>query len=67
MSKASIIGAYNTEFGAFVRKDKATGLITDMNEPLGTAAGNALEVELAVDFLTGRRIDPPGVAPFEAP
>lgn len=34
------------------------GLITDMNEPLGTAAGNALEVELAVDFLTGWRIDP---------
>ena len=34
------------------------GLITDMNEPLGTAAGNALEVELAVDFLTGKRIDP---------
>jgi acetyl-CoA C-acetyltransferase len=29
MSKASIIGAYNTEFGAFVKKDKATGLITD--------------------------------------
>jgi acetyl-CoA C-acetyltransferase len=29
MSKASIIGAYNTEFGAFVTKDKATGLITD--------------------------------------
>ncbi|MCX7172407.1 MAG: propanoyl-CoA acyltransferase [Proteobacteria bacterium] len=29
MSKASIIGAYNTEFGAFVRKDKATGLMTD--------------------------------------
>ncbi|WP_026790695.1 thymidine phosphorylase [Pleomorphomonas oryzae] len=34
------------------------GLITDMNEPLGTAAGNALEVQLAVDFLTGKRIDP---------
>ncbi|PIO98427.1 thymidine phosphorylase [Pleomorphomonas carboxyditropha] len=34
------------------------GLITDMHEPLGTAAGNALEVQLAVDFLTGRRIDP---------
>lgn len=33
------------------------GLITDMNEPLGTAAGNALEVQLAVDFLTGKRID----------
>jgi acetyl-CoA C-acetyltransferase len=29
MSKVSIIGAYNTEFGAFVKKDKATGLITD--------------------------------------
>ncbi len=29
MSKASIIGAYNTVFGAFVKKDKATGLITD--------------------------------------
>ena len=29
MSKASIIGAYNTAFGAFVKKDKATGLITD--------------------------------------
>ncbi len=29
MSKACIIGAYNTEFGAFVKKDKATGLLTD--------------------------------------
>lgn len=29
MSKASIIGAYNTAFGAFVKKDKATGLLTD--------------------------------------
>lgn len=29
MSKASIIGAYNTAFGAFVQKDKATGLMTD--------------------------------------
>ncbi len=29
MSKASIVGAYNTPFGAFVRKDKATGLVTD--------------------------------------
>lgn len=29
MSKASIVGACNTEFGAFVKKDKATGLITD--------------------------------------
>jgi acetyl-CoA C-acetyltransferase len=29
MSKTSIIGAYNTAFGAFVKKDKVTGLITD--------------------------------------
>jgi acetyl-CoA C-acetyltransferase len=29
MSKASIIGAYNTAFGAFVTKDKASGLMTD--------------------------------------
>jgi acetyl-CoA C-acetyltransferase len=29
MSKVSIIGAYNTPFGAFVVKDKATGLVTD--------------------------------------
>ena len=29
MSKVSIIGAYNTEFGAFVKKDKATGMMTD--------------------------------------
>src|ERR1035441_5156419 len=29
MSNVSIIGAYNTQFGAFVKKDKATGLMTD--------------------------------------
>lgn len=29
MSKVSIIGAYNTEFGAFVVRDKSTGLFTD--------------------------------------
>ena len=33
-------------------------LITDMNEPLASAAGNALEVRNAVDFLTGKRQDP---------
>jgi thymidine phosphorylase len=33
-------------------------LITDMNEPLASAAGNALEVRNAVDFLAGRRQDP---------
>ncbi|WP_375450148.1 thymidine phosphorylase [uncultured Devosia sp.] len=33
-------------------------LITDMNEPLASAAGNGLEVRNAVDFLTGRHQDP---------
>ena len=32
-------------------------LITDMNEPLASAAGNALEVINAVDFLTGEKRD----------
>jgi thymidine phosphorylase len=32
---------------------KASALITDMNEPLATAAGNAVEVMNAVDFLKG--------------
>ncbi|HEU4986795.1 MAG TPA: thymidine phosphorylase [Rhizobiaceae bacterium] len=35
-----------------------TALITDMNEPLASAAGNAVEVVNAVDFLTGRKRDP---------
>ncbi|MEO3997489.1 thymidine phosphorylase [Mesorhizobium sp. CAU 1732] len=34
-----------------------TALITDMNQPLASAAGNAVEVANAVDFLTGRRRD----------
>lgn len=32
-----------------------TALITDMNEPLASAAGNAVEVANAVEFLTGNR------------
>ena len=32
-------------------------LITDMNEPLASAAGNAVEIRNAVDYLTGRRRD----------
>ncbi len=32
-------------------------LITDMNEPLASAAGNALEVANAVDFLKGEAVD----------
>jgi thymidine phosphorylase len=34
---------------------KTVALITDMNEPLATSAGNAVEVMNAVEFLTGRR------------
>jgi thymidine phosphorylase len=40
--------------GAGVR---TAALLTDMNEPLASAAGNALEVRNAVDFLTGARRD----------
>lgn len=36
---------------------KTAALITDMNEPLATAAGNALEIRNAVDFLTGAHQD----------
>jgi thymidine phosphorylase len=36
---------------------KTTALITGMNEPLASAAGNAVEVANAVDFLTGRTRD----------
>ncbi|MEJ8476217.1 thymidine phosphorylase [Roseibium algae] len=36
---------------------KTTALLTDMNEPLASAAGNAVEVQNAVDFLKGTAID----------
>jgi len=36
---------------------KASALVTGMNEPLASAAGNAVEVKSAVDFLTGRYRD----------
>ena len=36
---------------------KTTALVTGMNEPLASAAGNAVEVRNAVDFLTGRSRD----------
>jgi thymidine phosphorylase len=35
----------------------ASALITDMNEPLASAAGNAVEVANAIDFLTGAARD----------
>ena len=36
---------------------RASALVTGMNEPLASAAGNAVEVLNAVDFLTGRARD----------
>ncbi|OQM76123.1 thymidine phosphorylase [Manganibacter manganicus] len=36
---------------------KTSALITDMNQPLASAAGNAVEVRNAVDFLTGKYRD----------
>ena len=36
---------------------KTSALITGMNEPLASAAGNAVEVANAADFLAGRRRD----------
>jgi thymidine phosphorylase len=37
---------------------RTAALLTDMNEPLASAAGNALEVANACAFLTGAEIDP---------
>ena len=36
---------------------RTVSLITDMNEPLASAAGNAVEVRNAVDYLTGAKRD----------
>lgn len=36
---------------------KTSALLTDMNEPLASAAGNAVEVQNAVDFLRGDKTD----------
>ncbi len=47
----SLVGVAN---GAGLR---TAALITDMNEPLASAAGNALEVRNAVNFLTGKGVD----------
>ncbi len=36
---------------------KTSALLTDMNEPLATSAGNALEMTTAIEFLRGDEID----------
>ena len=35
-----------------------SALLTDMNEPLASAAGNAVEVAYVLDYLSGRRREP---------
>ncbi len=37
---------------------KTSALLTDMNQPLASSAGNAIEMKNAVQFLTGDFIDP---------
>jgi acetyl-CoA C-acetyltransferase len=48
MAKAAILGAYNTQFGSFVKRDKETGVVTDtkslyelMNEAIRGAVEDA--------------------------
>jgi thymidine phosphorylase len=53
-SRALAEGLVSVANGAGLR---TAALITDMNEPLASAAGNAVEVMNAVDFLTGRHRD----------
>ncbi len=36
---------------------RTSAIMTDMNEPLASAAGNAVEMRNAVDFLTGTHVD----------
>lgn len=36
---------------------KTTALLTDMDHPLASCAGNAVEMQNAIDFLTGKKID----------
>ncbi|MGA0596974.1 thymidine phosphorylase [Enterovirga sp. CN4-39] len=37
---------------------RTSALLTDMDEPLASVAGNAVEVAYAIDYLTGRRREP---------
>jgi acetyl-CoA C-acetyltransferase len=51
MAKAAILGAYNTQFGSFVKRDKETGVVTDtksLYELMNEAIRGAVE-DAAVD------------------
>jgi len=50
---AQSIGQVSKEAGL-----KVCSLITDMNEPLASAAGNVLEIRETIDYLSGRFRDP---------
>jgi len=51
MSKVSIVGAHNTKFGSFVRKDRETGQITDLKTiyDLILEAGRGALVDAGID------------------
>lgn len=51
MSKASIIGAYNTQFGSFTRKDRETGEVADLKSiyELIVEAGQGALADAGVD------------------
>jgi acetyl-CoA C-acetyltransferase len=55
MSKASIVGAYNSKFGAFVQKNKETGEITD------TVSLYTLLVEAARGAVEDAKVDPASI------
>jgi len=63
MSRASIIGAYNTAFGNFVRRDKQTGAVTDLKTiyDLMLEAGRGALADAGIE---GRDVDGVWVGTF---
>jgi acetyl-CoA C-acetyltransferase len=51
MSQVSIVGAYNSKFGCFVQKDRATGEITDSKSiyDLMIEAGRGALLDAGID------------------
>jgi pyrimidine-nucleoside phosphorylase len=54
IKKASLLAKTMVEIGRRAGK-KVSALLTDMNEPLGNAIGNQLEVKSAIEVLQGKR------------